>query len=70
MFDARTDANGEHALIVESNLAAPTLTLSPGDYVVHAAFGLASAAKKVTVGPEVRSERLSLSAGGLGSAAQ
>ena len=65
VFDAHADADGEHALIVESNLAAPTLTIPPGDYVVHAAFGLASAAKRVTVGPEVRSERLSLSAGGL-----
>ncbi len=65
VFDAHTDADGEHALIVESNLAEPTLTIPPGDYVVHAAFGLASAAKRVTVGPEVRSERLSLSAGGL-----
>ena len=48
-----------------SNLAQPTLTVPPGDYVVHAAFGLASATKRLTLGPEVRSERLTLSAGGL-----
>ena len=32
---------------------------------MHVAFGLASATKRVTLGPEVRSERLALSAGGL-----
>ena len=46
-------------------LAQPTLTIPPGDYVVHVAFGLASATKRVTLGPEVRSERLTLSAGAL-----
>jgi hypothetical protein len=65
VFDAHPDADGAHSLIVESNLAQPTLTLPPGDYVVHVAFGLASATKRVTLGPEVRSERLTLSAGGL-----
>ncbi len=48
-----------------SALAEPTLTLPPGDYVVHVAFGLASATKRVTLGPDVQSERLALSAGGL-----
>ena len=48
-----------------SNLAEPTLTLPPGDYVVHAAFGLASAARRLTLGAEVRAERLPIAAGGL-----
>ena len=65
VFDARADADGAHALIVESNLAEPTLTVPPGDYVVHVAFGLASATKRMTLGPEVRSERLTLAAGAL-----
>lgn len=65
LFDAHADADGAHSLIVESNLAQPTLTVPPGDYVVHVAFGLASATKRMTLGPEVRSERLTLSAGGL-----
>ncbi len=65
VFEAQADADGAHALLVESNLAAPTLTVPPGDYVVHVAFGLASATKRVKVGPEVRSERLTLSAGGM-----
>ena len=56
---------GAHALIVESSLPEPTLTLAPGDYVVHVAFGLASATRRLTLGPEVRAERLPLSAGAL-----
>ncbi len=65
VFGAHPDADGAHPLIVESSLAEPTLTLPPGDYVVHVALGLASASKRLTLGPEVRSERLTLSAGGL-----
>ena len=65
VFGAQADPDGSHPLIVESGLAQPTLTIPPGDYVVHVAFGLASAAKRVTLGAEVRSERLTLSAGAL-----
>jgi hypothetical protein len=65
VFSAQADPDGSHPLIVESGLAQPTLTIPPGDYVVHVAFGLASAAKRVTLGAEVRSERLTLSAGAL-----
>ena len=50
VFSAKAEEDGSHALMVESNLAEPTLTLPPGDYVVHAAFGLASAAKRLTLG--------------------
>jgi hypothetical protein len=65
VFGAQADADGAHPLIVESSLAEPTLTIAPGDYVVHVALGLASASKRLTLGPEVRSERLTLSAGAL-----
>jgi hypothetical protein len=65
VFGAQADPDGSHPLIVESGLAQPTLTIAPGDYVVHVAFGLASAAKRVKLGAEVRSERLTLSAGAL-----
>ena len=65
VFGAQADPDGSHPLIVESGLAQPTLTIPPGDYVVHVAFGLASAAKRVTLGAEVRSERLTLPAGAL-----
>src|SRR3984957_11904447 len=65
VFGARADPDGSHPLIVESGLAQPTLTIPPGDYVVHVAFGLASVAKRLTLGAGVRSERLTLSAGAL-----
>lgn len=65
LFRAQADADGSHEMIRESNMAQPTLVVPPGDYVVHVAFGLASATKRLTLGPEVRSDRLLLSAGGL-----
>jgi len=65
VFNTRPDADGMHALVAESTLAEPTLTLPAGDYVLHAAFGLASAAKRVMVGPEVRSERLTIAGGAI-----
>jgi hypothetical protein len=65
LFAAQPDPDGSHALIVESSLAAPTLTVPPGDYVVHVAFGLASATRRIALGPGVRTERLALSAGAL-----
>lgn len=65
VFSAKTEEDGSHALIVQSNLAEPTLTIAPGEYVVHAAFGLASATKRLNLGAEVHSERLSIAAGGL-----
>jgi len=65
VFAAAADPDGSHPLIVESSLAQPTLTVPAGEYVVHIAFGLASAAKRLTLGAEVRSERLTLSAGAL-----
>src|SRR6202142_853810 len=63
VFGARADPDGSHPLIVETGLAQPTLTIPPGDYVVHVAFGLASAAKRLSLSAGVRSERLTLSAG-------
>jgi hypothetical protein len=65
VFSTTPEADGSHPLIVESSLPQPTLTLAPGDYVVHVAFGLAAATRRVSLGPEVRSERLPLSAGAI-----
>jgi hypothetical protein len=65
LFAARPDLDGAHALIVESSEPQPTLTAPAGDYVVHVALGLASAAKRVSLGQEVRAERLTLNAGAL-----
>jgi hypothetical protein len=65
VFAAHPDLDGSHALVVESSEPQPTLTVPPGDYVVHVALGLASAAKRVTLSQEVRNERLTLNAGAL-----
>ena len=54
VFAARADPDGSHPLVVESSDAQPTLTVPPGDYVVHVALGLASAAKRVSLAQEVR----------------
>jgi hypothetical protein len=45
--------------------AAPTLGLAPGNYVIHVAYGLASATRRIKLDGKSRSERLSVPAGGL-----
>lgn len=65
VFNARPDADGSHALAVESGAAQPDLVVAAGDYVVHVAFGLASATKRISVGDQEQSERITLNAGAL-----
>jgi hypothetical protein len=65
LFNARADADGSHALIAESLAAQPGLVVEPGDYVVHVAFGLASATKRISVTGEQQNERVTLKAGAL-----
>ena len=43
----------------------PTTTLPSGSYIVHAAYGLASATKRITLGGGPLTERLVIGAGGL-----
>jgi len=65
VFKSQTDPDGTHRLIVESALPHPSLTVPPGDYVIHVAFGLASATKAISLGAEARDTKLILSAGAL-----
>ena len=65
VFNATPDPDGLHRLIVESAVARPSLTVPQGDYVVHVAFGLASATKSVSIGAEAMNVKLPLSAGAL-----
>ena len=66
IFSARADADGTHPLLVESALPAPIATLTPGEYVVHVSFGLASSTKSFVLNPgEMRAETISLAAGAL-----
>jgi hypothetical protein len=65
LFNERAEADGSHALAAESSAAQPAISLAPGDYVVHLTFGLASATKRISVGDDERTERLTLNAGAL-----
>jgi hypothetical protein len=65
VFKAVADPDGSRRLIVESAVAQPSLTVPAGDYVVHVAFGLASATKSVTVGADAQTVKMSISAGAL-----
>ena len=49
LFTDQADRNGEHMLVAESTDAAPRFDVDPGSYIVHAVYGLVSAAKFVTV---------------------
>ena len=65
VFAAKPDANGVHALIAESKEPSPTFQLDDGDYIVHAACGLAGAAKQISVAGAPLYPRVTLNAGGL-----
>ncbi len=65
VFDEKAELDGTHALVAESFDAAPALNLRDGDFIVHAAFGLSGATKRVTIDGKDASERLVLNAGAL-----
>ena len=65
LFNERAEPDGSHALVAESTAAQPSLAVAQGDYVIHVAFGLASATKRISVSDEERTERLTLNAGAL-----
>jgi hypothetical protein len=63
IFNERTETDGSHAMVAESTAAQPTLAAPPGEYVVHLAFGLASATKRISLGDDEKADRLILNAG-------
>jgi len=65
VFDARANDDGSHVLVAESNQATPTFNLPDGDYIIHAACGLAGAAKPFSVNGAQGSERVVMNAGAL-----
>ena len=65
VYAAKPDPNGMFHLIKEDHTAAPTFVLPPGNYVVHAAFGMASAAKEVQLRAEAVHEVFEIPAGGV-----
>lgn len=66
VFDEGADPSGRHRLVAESREASPTIQLPDGNYVVHAAYGLVGATRRVVViDGRTANERLALNAGAL-----
>ncbi|MBN8981540.1 MAG: hypothetical protein J0I29_09750 [Rhizobiales bacterium] len=65
VYSDKPDASGAFQLIREERTATPNIVLAPGGYVVHAAMGLVSAVRPVTVRGETVRESFELPAGGL-----
>lgn len=65
VYSADANASGTLRLVQEDRAATPTFALPPGDYVVHASFGLASAAKAVRLRADTVREVFDIAAGGL-----
>jgi hypothetical protein len=49
VFSATPDPSNRYRLVSSSQEAQPTVTLPPGIYLVHAAFGRAGASRRITV---------------------
>ena len=65
IYSDKPDATGAFQLVREERSATPNIVLAPGGYVVHAAMGLVSAVRPVTLRNETVRESFELPAGGL-----
>lgn len=65
IFDTKTDAAGELALVAKSDSATAKVELTPGEYVVHVAYGRAQTSDTLTVGAGETTKNVILSAGAL-----
>ncbi|MGB8631085.1 MAG: hypothetical protein WCD69_17145 [Xanthobacteraceae bacterium] len=65
VYAAKPDDTGVFRLIKEDRGATPTFMLPPGNYVVHASLGLASAAKSVALRSDAVHEIFDIPAGGI-----
>lgn len=65
IFNPEADAEGKLPLVASAQGGDGIFTLPPGSYLIHASFGRAGATKRITVGPEGKSESVVLDAGGL-----
>jgi hypothetical protein len=65
VYAAKPDSPGNFRLIKEDRAAAPTFALPPGNYVVHASLGLASAAKTIVLRTDTVREVFDIPAGGI-----
>jgi hypothetical protein len=65
IFSTRTDTAGQLELAAKSDSAVARLELSPGNYVVHVAYGRAQASDTIVVAEGSNSKNIVLEAGGL-----
>src|ERR1700722_18448790 len=65
VYTAKPDSTGVFHLLKEDRGAAPTFVLPPGNYVVHASIGLASAAKAIQLRTGAVHEVFDIPAGGV-----
>jgi hypothetical protein len=65
IFSAKNDPSAQPNLAAESTEAYPVFALAPGEYLVHAAYGLATTTKRVTLRDEPRRESVVVPGGGL-----
>lgn len=65
IFDTKPEANGELALVAKSDEGTARVTLPPGEYVVHVAYGRAQVSETMTVQPGENQKTFVLEAGAL-----
>jgi hypothetical protein len=65
VYAGKADAAGVFRLLKEDKTASPTFVLPPGNYVVHASLGLASAAKAVQLRAETVRQVFEIPAGAI-----
>lgn len=65
IFSTRTDSAGQLELAAKSDSAMAQVELSPGNYVVHVAYGRAQASDTITVAEGQNAKSMVLEAGGL-----
>lgn len=65
VFAPEPGPDGTLPLVASSEGGTSVFALSPGSYLVHAAYGRAGATKRITVGRDTKQESLVLDAGGL-----
>ncbi len=65
VFGSEPEQGGKLPLLAIAEGGPTRITLNPGEYLVHAAFGRAGATTRITLGNEARHETMILDAGGL-----
>lgn len=63
VFADQADVSGNYALVAETTEARPLLTLDPGGYIIHVAYGLSGVTRHVVLGSTASSERIVLNTG-------